>query len=189
MPLRLGFLNPFCHSGLPDAKNAADRIWLTEILSDNDSFYLFSTSSQTHISPVSRYQYNLCHYSWGWVKKKITVVDQISVVANIWVFSTCSRQIYSHILEHNMIYIYLQYITIFFLLCIHFKTYKQHMDSRCRAHHKETLNHLRSCLQFVHCHLLPGFSNHNQTTLLMQQSQTHKGNAFAILYLKCMSIA
>ncbi len=95
-----------------------------------------------------------------------------------WVFSTCSRQIYSHILEHN--YIYPQYITVFFLLCIRFKTYKQHMDSRCRAHHKETPNHLRSRLQFVHCHLLPGFSNHNQTTSLMHQSQIHKGNAFAI---------
>jgi len=79
----LGFLSEsLCHPGLPDAKNAADRIWLKETLSVGGSFNLFSTSGQTHIYPVSRY-----------TKKSVSVeVEQISVVFKL--HSTSFRLIY-----------------------------------------------------------------------------------------------
>lgn len=73
-----------CHPGLPDAKNAANRIWLKETLSDDGSSNLFSTSSQTHIYPVSRYTNAIC-VSWSW--------------ANQWSISVAQHQLQTNILN------------------------------------------------------------------------------------------
>lgn len=148
------------HPGLPDAKNATDRIWIKKTLSDDSCSCLFFTSSQTHICPVSRYQCSLCHYSWGWLNQCSISVAQCQLMTI------------------KCICIYYNWKTII----IDLKTCRQDTNRRCRALRKETPKHLRSPLQFVHCHLLPGFSNHNEPTLLMQQSQTHKGKTFAIIF-------